>query len=98
MAAGVPHPDVDGIDAIPFSEIDAYELGVFGAPRGDFLCRRLTQPGVIGRAVRGAVGRRCGYGQLRPCWVGSTYGPVFADDAATACALIDSLVPCERGQ
>jgi len=48
-------------------------------------------------AVRSEGGLR-GYGFLRPCLKGHKFGPVFADDAATARALLRDLMARVPGE
>ena len=91
------HPDTVPLAQLPFEQIDAYDRPVFGVPRTAFLRAWLTQPGGQGVAVlRGDALK--GYGFLRPCRQGYKLGPVFADDAAVADALLQSLFAQAGGQ
>ena len=83
--------------SVPFPEVDAYDREVFGRPRTGFLRRWLAVNGGHGVAVRGEAGVR-GYAFLRPCLNGYKFGPVFADDAATARVLIRDLLAQVPGE
>jgi hypothetical protein len=83
--------------SVPFAEVDAYDREVFGRPRTGFLRRWLAVNGGHGVAVRTEGGLR-GYGFLRPCLNGHKFGPVFADDAATARALLRDLMARVPGE
>ena len=91
--------------SVPFAEVDAYDCEVFGQPRTGFLRRWLAANGGHGVAVRGEGGPGAGqdgvlrgYGFLRPCLKGYKFGPVFADDAATARALLRDLMARVPGE
>ena len=81
----------------PFTEVDAYDREVFGRPRTGFLRRWLAVNGGHGVAVRGEAGVR-GYAFLRPCLNGYKFGPVFANDAATARVLVRDLLAQVPGE
>ncbi len=99
---------------VPFAEVDAYDREVFGRPRTGFLRRWLAVNGGHGVAVlqaaatgmeggeasaaSGTRSRLRGYAFLRPCLNGYKFGPVFADDAATARALLRDLMARVPGQ
>jgi hypothetical protein len=100
--------------SVPFAEVDAYDRGVFGCQRTGFLRRWLAVNGGHGVAVlkaeatsveEGDASATCGtrshlrgYAFLRPCLNGYKFGPVFADDAATARALLRDLMARVPGQ
>ncbi|MEY4376520.1 MAG: hypothetical protein RJB26_1070 [Pseudomonadota bacterium] len=91
--------------SVPFAEVDAYDREVFGRPRTGFLRRWLAVNGGFGLAVRGeaaagtgVAGSLRGYGFLRPCLNGYKFGPVFANDASTARALLRDLMARVPGQ
>ncbi len=100
--------------SVPFAAVDAYDREVFGRPRTGFLRRWLTINGGYGVAVRGdgatspadndptmPGGERSslrGYAFLRPCLKGHKFGPVFADDSATARALLRDLLERVPGE
>ncbi len=93
-----PPPGVSLISLrdLPFDQLQRYDLGVFGVPRGDFLRRWVAASGVMGyAAIRSSTqseGVLVGYGVLRPCRVGYKLGPVFADDADTARTVVYALM------
>jgi len=78
--------------SVPFGEVEAYDRAVFGRPRTGFLQRWLAVNGGHGLAVVGEDGGLRGYAFLRPCLKGYKFGPVFADDAATARVLLRDLM------
>jgi GNAT superfamily N-acetyltransferase len=84
----------DGVRALTAEHLDAvaaYDLRCFPAPRRDFLARWLSAPGHLayGRLREGSL---TGYGVIRPARSGYRIGPLFADSAADAEALLDALV------
>lgn len=81
---------VIGLDAVPFGTVAAYDSRHFPAPRPDFLCRWLTRPGghAIGMLREGAL---AGFTVSRPARRGHRIGPLFADDSATADALLQEV-------
>jgi len=78
------------LSGAPFAEVAAYDARRFGCRRDAFLGRWIEQPGAL---ALGAVDgdRLTGYGVVRPCRRGYKIGPLFADDPATARALMDAL-------
>lgn len=84
--------------SVPFGEVEAYDREVFGRPRTGFLRRWLAVNGGHGLAVVGEDGGLWGYAFLRPCLKGYKFGPVFADDAATARALLRDLLARVPGE
>jgi len=82
---------------VPFGLLEAYDQAHFPAPRPAFLERWICIPG--GHAL-GAMnnGRLTGYGVLRPCRTGYKFGPLFADDAATALRLFHALGSAVPGE
>ena len=84
---------------VPWSELVAYDAAVFGHPRAAFLQRWVSVPGGRGVASRaGTAGELRGYAFLRPCLAGYKLGPVFAEDAGTARALIRDLLATVPGE
>ncbi len=82
---------------IPFNELVAYDTVHFSAPRIGFLKRWIDQPdGAALGAVRN--GRLAGYGVVRPCQNGFKIGPLFANNAALAENLFQSLSARVAGQ
>jgi RimJ/RimL family protein N-acetyltransferase len=90
VVSAEPHPDAVPLAQVPFEQVDAYDRGVFGTPRTEFLHAWLSQPAGTGVAVLDA-GELRGYGFLRPCRVGFKLGPVFADDPEAADVLLQDL-------
>lgn len=96
-AAAPRAPGIAGLPAaipaahLPFEAIAAFDRRFFPAPREAFLRAWLSAPGHVARAVAGAEGLR-GYAVLRPCREGSKIGPLFAQDPATARALLAALL------
>lgn len=84
--------------SVPFADVDAYDREVFGRSRTGFLRRWLAVNGGHGLAVLGEGGGLRGYAFLRPCLKGHKFGPVFADDAATARALLRDLMARVSGE
>ena len=72
-------------------QLIAFDQAAFPAPRRAFLQNWLSAPGHISRAVE-TDGEITGYGTLRPCRSGYKIGPLFAEDAGTAQALLVSLL------
>jgi hypothetical protein len=93
----------DGVATVPlasvsFDDVEAYDRDVFGRPRTGFLQHWLAVNGGYGLAVVGEDGGLRGYAFLRPCLKGYKFGPVFADDAATARALLRDLMARVPGE
>jgi hypothetical protein len=75
---------------VSFERLAAYDRRCFPAPRERFLRAWLEQPdGLALAAVDDDIVR--GFGVIRRCETGARIGPLFADDAGTAEALLDSL-------
>lgn len=92
-----PGVELVDLDTIPFAAIAAYDSGLFEADRTRFLRGWIAQPG----AVRlGAVrdGNLVGWGLLRRCAEGHKIGPLLADDADIADALLDALLASVPGE
>jgi GNAT superfamily N-acetyltransferase len=72
---------------LPFVAVAAYDRGCFPAPREGFLRGWIAQPDAlaIGCLRNGAL---AGYAVVRACGTGSKVGPLFADDARAADALL----------
>ena len=84
IAQSFPLPDqIEELAGIEFTEIDAYDRAHFPAPRSEFLCRWLEQPGVhaLGSVREGGL---AGFGVMRPCRKGYKIGPLFADNPEIA--------------
>ncbi len=96
-AAGpVPAGLVDA-RAVPADDLAAYDAVRFAVPRAAFVRRWVAQPGALALAAV-SRGRLRGYGVVRPCLRGHKVGPLFADDPATAAALLDGLATHAPGE
>lgn len=71
------------------SEIEALDASTFPAPRAGFLSRWIAPPHTALAAV--TDGHVRGFGVARPCVVGHKIGPLVADDAGTARAIVGAL-------
>lgn len=76
-------PRVVALADVPAADLLAYDDALLPAPRHAFLRAWIDQPGATALAVVDG-GRMAGYTVVRPCRVGYKFGPLFADDAATA--------------
>ncbi|MFF9194410.1 GNAT family N-acetyltransferase [Streptomyces sp. NPDC014779] len=91
----VPAPERPVLDVVPAGRVDPAELAAYDgachpADRPRFLAPWLSTPGH--RAlVRLTDGRISGYGVVRPAESEARIGPLFADTAADASALLDAL-------
>ena len=89
VSARYDHEDGAGIVSLhdlPLDEVLAYDDALVPAPRHEFLQAWITRPDTIALGIE-KKGRLRGYAVLRPCRRGYKFGPLFADDAATAHAL-----------
>ncbi len=73
------------------ADLRAYDRGMFPAPRDIFLRDWLGASSHISRVWQ-ENGQIKGYATLRPCLSGYKVGPLFADDAEIAAALLASLM------
>ncbi len=89
-------PAVDAA-SVSFESVAAYDRLHFGVGRDDFLRRWLSPRGGLGVATV-AGGRLTGLGVLRPCRDGFKIGPLFADDAALADALLTTMADHVAGR
>jgi GNAT superfamily N-acetyltransferase len=79
------------LSSAPFEELLSFDTAVFGSERERFLRAWVDRP--AGHALACLDGGRvAGYGVLRPCRVGAKVGPLFADDAEVAEALLAALL------
>ena len=81
------------------TELKAYDNEMFPTQRDAFLQSWLSAAGHVSRAYT-EDGQIKGYATLRPCVAGYKVGPLFADDAGIAQALLASLlsaIPAEHG-
>ncbi len=77
-------------------EVLAFDQRCFGAVRPDFLARWIGRPGVSARVLRRA-GRLAAFGVCRPCVTSVRVGPLFAEDAGAARALLADLLAPHAG-
>ena len=79
------------LSSLSFDAVSAYDASVFAAERARFLRRWIDQPEAT---ALGCVreGRLAGYGVARPARSGAKIGPLFADDAGSAEALLNALI------
>jgi Acetyltransferase (GNAT) domain/Acetyltransferase (GNAT) family len=75
------------VQELGFAEIAAYDRRCFQAPRAAFLRVWVSLPGHVALGCR-RDGALAGYCVLRRCRQGSKIGPLFADDARAARALL----------
>lgn len=84
------HPDVVDLSGADIDAVAAFDEACFGAPRRAFLEEWLKRSD--GRAVAVRDGRGLhGYGVIRRCVDGFKIGPIFADDAEVAAAILGRL-------
>lgn len=96
-AAGAPDARVVDAGAPHFAAVAALDRACFGFERPAFLKAWLEPP--HGRAcVLLEDGAAKGYGVVRRCREGFKIGPLFADDAAAAGALLVTLAATARGE
>ena len=88
--AGVLAPGLTRLDAIPFADVLTYDRRCFPAARERFLRSWLAQPESVALGLV-REGRLVGFGAVRPAVRGFRIGPLFADDAAAAEALLVGL-------
>lgn len=82
--------DVVPLAEVAFDELVQADAHRFGARRDAFLHSWLSQPGTVSWAVV-RDGQLRGYGVRRPCRVGHKIGPLFAESAQDAGALLAAL-------
>lgn len=76
-------PGVVPLATLPFAQLAAYDLPLFGARRPEFLRAWISQAGCTALGVMEG-GALKGYGVLRPCRQGFKIGPLFADHESLA--------------
>jgi Acetyltransferase (GNAT) domain/Acetyltransferase (GNAT) family len=94
--AGRSSPGVVPLNAVPFTDVLAYDRACFPAPREAFLRSWLAQPE---SAALGFVrdGKLAGFGVARHAVAGYKIGPLFADDTPAAEALLLGLANAVGG-
>jgi RimJ/RimL family protein N-acetyltransferase len=90
-ARGVRGLPVKDVRELPFESLMAYDRQCFAALRERFVAEWIGQADSVALGVVDGGGIR-GYGVLRTCHDGYKVGPLFADDARIAEALLDALV------
>ncbi len=76
--------------SLPFDALLAYDRAFFPAARAEFLQRWIAQPQTLALGLLDRHGL-LGYGVRRACRSGHKIGPLFADSAQGATALLDAL-------
>ncbi len=89
--AGAPGPGLTRLDAVPLADVLAYDRVCFPAPREAFLRGWFAQPESVALGLLRA-GKLAGFGVARKAVEGFKIGPLFADDAGAAEALLLGLV------
>ncbi|MDQ7978280.1 GNAT family N-acetyltransferase [Paraburkholderia sp. SARCC-3016] len=95
--ARMPSVAIKELRGLPFAQLMPYDLSHFPASRERFLANWIVQPDSIALAAMHDRDIR-GYGVLRKCCNGHKIGPLFADDATTAQALLDALISHREGE
>jgi hypothetical protein len=96
-AAGSPSAHAVVLDAESWDEIERFDRRFVATPRPAFLRAWIAQPGTTVVGVR-HDGLLTACGVARPCVTGIKIGPLFADDAAAAQAVVQSLMAMHDGQ
>jgi len=86
-----PRSTVVPAAAVPFAAVEALDATVFPAPRPDFLRAWIGATGHVALALP-RDGALAGFGVIRPCRSGHKIGPLVAEDAAGAEALVAALI------
>jgi hypothetical protein len=95
--AAMPGMKLADLRTVPPQTLAEYDAARFGAARPEFLSAWCSQQGHRGLAAV-AEGRLRGFAVVRPCRSGFKFGPLFADDAATAESLFLGLSQMVAGQ
>ena len=88
---GEPDPRVVDLSTVPLSDLLAYDDALLPAPRHDFLRGWIAQPQAVALGLLES-GRLAGYTVVRRCRSGYKFGPLFADGATQADALLRAAV------
>ena len=91
VGGGNTDPRIVDVAELNFDELMAYDASVFSMPRPGFLGCWLNRLGNMVLAIR-AQGQIAGYTVLRVCREGYKVGPLFADNADFADALLTALL------
>jgi ribosomal protein S18 acetylase RimI-like enzyme len=86
-----PGPEAAPLASLPFAAVSRYDCGLFPAPRESFLRAWIAPPegAAFGLPDGGGL---AGYGVIRKCRSGWKIGPLFADHADGAEALLAALL------
>jgi GNAT superfamily N-acetyltransferase len=90
-AVGARHDGVTDLTPADLDLMSAMDAECFGAPRDQFLRAWMSGPGTLAAGVVEGD-RLTGYGVVRPCHEGFKVGPLFADGAEIARAILGRLV------
>lgn len=82
-----PGPTLPAAASVPFEALVAYDATCFGVARPDFLRAWIDGPGRVAVVLPGLRG----FAAARPGREGVRVGPLFADDAAGAAALLGAV-------
>ena len=96
LTSDAERPRTEPLFDVPFDDVVAYDRAAFGASRESFLGEWVNQPSAVAFATV-EDGRLTGYGLCRPCRDGFKVGPLFADHAQSAEALLDDLIAAVQG-
>ncbi|APR40243.1 GNAT family N-acetyltransferase [Paraburkholderia sp. SOS3] len=95
--ARMPSVAIKELRGLPFAQLMRYDQSHFPASRERFLANWIVQPDSVALAAMHDRDIQ-GYGVLRKCCNGYKIGPLFADDATTAQALLDALIAQREGE
>lgn len=90
-ALDAPQAGIVALTEIPLASVEAYDATVFPAPRRAFLRAWIGSVGHIGCALV-RDGALAGWGVIRPCRTGRKFGPLVADDRASAEIVLRALL------
>ncbi|RFB89949.1 GNAT family N-acetyltransferase [Rhizobium leguminosarum bv. trifolii] len=93
VSALVAHPVMDS----RLEGLQRYDSAIFPQPRDGFLVAWCTARKGRRSAVVRKSGKIRGYGTIRRCYEGYKIGPLFANDADSAAALLAELIPEAKG-
>ncbi|MBB2754058.1 UNVERIFIED_ORG: GNAT superfamily N-acetyltransferase [Rhizobium aethiopicum] len=93
VSALVAHPVMDS----RLEGLQRYDSAIFPQPRDGFLAAWCTARKGRRSAVVRKSGKIRGYGTIRRCYEGYKIGPLFANDADSAAALLAELIPEAKG-
>lgn len=93
-AASAAPGSVTLVDAatVPFAALSRWDAAHFGADRAGFVRDWIGDAGHTARVALTAGGDIAGFAVSRPCRTGVKVGPLFAEDARVADALVDAVL------